>query len=332
MKVVAWTLKHGGTLDAVDPPLPLLRTEPHATPHWVEIDGAVTQELGALVAPLKLHPLHQHDLLDDRRSNRTTVVGDALLLEFPRALAVDVHPHPYVSIVARPDLLVTVLRGRTVPRERLLERIRHHIALAEPSVPLVVGQVLSDLVVESMELMSHLRKQVEVQTDRVLADPLHVSLESIQHLTREVQHAALIAEDQLFSLDGLVASLTGDTQYARLAEDVIHLQIELAHVLKLASRLTEHLRSLHSHGSTARDGIDSARLRMLTVISAIFLPLNLIAGIYGMNFERDADHPWNMPELGWRFGYFAALGAMLLVSFSLLLLFWLRGWIRARPS
>lgn len=54
-------------------------------------------------------------------------------------------------------------------------------------------------------------------------------------------------------------------------------------------------------------------MRVLTVITAIFVPLTFIAGIYGMNFEY-------MPELHWHFGYFYSLGAMTLVA----LLF---GWV-----
>jgi magnesium transporter len=45
-------------------------------------------------------------------------------------------------------------------------------------------------------------------------------------------------------------------------------------------------------------------MQVLTIITALFLPLTLIAGIYGMNFE-------NMPELHWRYGYFTVLGVMI---------------------
>jgi magnesium transporter len=51
------------------------------------------------------------------------------------------------------------------------------------------------------------------------------------------------------------------------------------------------------------------------------LPLTLLAGIYGMNFE-------NMPELKWELGYFGALGAMAVVGLGLLGVFWRLGWLR----
>ena len=50
-------------------------------------------------------------------------------------------------------------------------------------------------------------------------------------------------------------------------------------------------------------------LRVLTVISTLFIPLTFIAGIYGMNFNT-ADSPWNMPELNWYLGYPLCLALM----------------------
>jgi hypothetical protein len=66
-------------------------------------------------------------------------------------------------------------------------------------------------------------------------------------------------------------------------------------------------------------------VRVLTIISVIFMPLTLIAGIYGMNFEHDS--PWAMPELRWRYGYPFALGLMALSAGGFIFFFWRKGWI-----
>ncbi len=63
-------------------------------------------------------------------------------------------------------------------------------------------------------------------------------------------------------------------------------------------------------------------VRVLTVVSLFFLPLNFIAGIYGMNFE-------NMPELKWAHGYYAALLLMLGVAVGLYSWFRYKGWLRS---
>jgi magnesium transporter len=79
-------------------------------------------------------------------------------------------------------------------------------------------------------------------------------------------------------------------------------------------------------------------MKVLTVISTIFLPITFIAGLYGMNFDPGAS-PLNMPELKWRYGYPFALGLMALSSIGLVLFYVRRGWIgkgsddrRAPPS
>jgi magnesium transporter len=61
-------------------------------------------------------------------------------------------------------------------------------------------------------------------------------------------------------------------------------------------------------------------MKILAVISVIILPLSLIAGVYGMNFD-------NMPELHSQYGYWATMGAMVLITIVLLTYFWRIGWI-----
>jgi len=67
-------------------------------------------------------------------------------------------------------------------------------------------------------------------------------------------------------------------------------------------------------------------IKLLTLVSSVFIPLNFIASIYGMNF-RDDKSPLNMPELHWYYGYPFALGLMLTVALGMVWLFRRRGWI-----
>ncbi len=72
-------------------------------------------------------------------------------------------------------------------------------------------------------------------------------------------------------------------------------------------------------------------MKVLTIISVIFIPLTFIAGIYGMNFSRvnpDTNKPMpdNMPELYNPHGYYYALGGMLLIGIIQIVIFWRKGW------
>lgn len=102
-----------------------------------------------------------------------------------------------------------------------------------------------------------------------------------------------------------------------------------------------YLRDLMDHVAQILDSIDNYReilsgieslyqaeignrlnnvMRLLTIISTIFIPLSFIAGLYGMNFD-------NMPELHWHNGYFYVLGFMLTASLGMLYYFRRNRWI-----
>jgi magnesium transporter len=61
-------------------------------------------------------------------------------------------------------------------------------------------------------------------------------------------------------------------------------------------------------------------MKLLTIISTIFIPLTFIVGIYGMNFDH-------MPELRWRYGYFAVMGVMLVIALVMLAWFRRKRWL-----
>lgn len=64
-------------------------------------------------------------------------------------------------------------------------------------------------------------------------------------------------------------------------------------------------------------------MKLLTVVSAIFIPLTFIVGVYGMNFD-------NMPELRTKYGYYITWGIMVLIAVLLLIYFNRRGWLKKR--
>jgi len=81
----------------------------------------------------------------------------------------------------------------------------------------------------------------------------------------------------------------------------------------------DRLDSLNDHYQLIMHGKTNKRLNFLTITQAIFVPLTLVVGVYGMNFEY-------MPELGYRYGYFITLGGMLIVAISFLVYFKKNGW------
>ena len=83
----------------------------------------------------------------------------------------------------------------------------------------------------------------------------------------------------------------------------------------------ERLNSLHDHFQLILQEKANKRLNFLTIIQAVFVPLTLLTGVYGMNFVF-------MPELNYKYGYFFVLGAMVIITLFFLRYFYKNGWFK----
>ena len=106
------------------------------------------------------------------------------------------------------------------------------------------------------------------------------------------------------------------------------------HAIRLVD-ISESFRELASSLMEVHLAVQGQRLnevmKVLTIIATLFIPLGFIAGLYGMNFDPDIS-PYNMPELGWRYGYPFAIGLMALVVVLLMFYFRRKGWIGSGPK
>jgi magnesium transporter len=102
---------------------------------------------------------------------------------------------------------------------------------------------------------------------------------------------------------------------------------------KQASELTQFYRDTASgllNTFLAYEGHKTNEIfKVLTMVSSVLIPLNFIAGVYGMNFASGVS-PFNMPELSWYYGYPFALFLMLITALFMLLYFKHRGWVTYR--
>lgn len=144
-------------------------------------------------------------------------------------------------------------------------------------------------------------------------------LSDIMGLKRNVARLRRISTKQLQSLYRLAHG-----EFPQIEEKHLPFFRDVQDHLQRVSDLAEGYRDLVSglldiHLSVVANRTNDV-MKVLAVFSAIMLPLTLIAGIYGMNFD-------NIPELHSRYGYFVTLGLMLVIAVLLLIYFWRKGWI-----
>jgi Mg2+ and Co2+ transporter CorA len=109
-----------------------------------------------------------------------------------------------------------------------------------------------------------------------------------------------------------------------LGERVEDLEMEL---LEPAARATlNQIHKLKRDLLLLRRFLLNEIMRVLTVIATLFMPLTFITGLYGMNFDHTRS-PWNMPELGWYYGYPLALLVIVATAVGMLIYFKRKKWM-----
>jgi magnesium transporter len=93
------------------------------------------------------------------------------------------------------------------------------------------------------------------------------------------------------------------------------LQDHTVYIAETIATFREMLASLENTYHAGQNARMTQVMKLLTIISTIFIPLTFIVGVYGMNFDH-------MPELRWEYGYFMVMGVM--TALALMMLVWFR--------
>jgi magnesium transporter len=168
-----------------------------------------------------------------------------------------------------------------------------------------------DAAADVRDAMREVQRRLDRDPDQVAVDEIQDLSTVIRTLDRVVGERTVIL-DRLRVLEGRPLDLSDMADFRVAVADTHYLDRVIDRLEKGVTDLRVRF-SLHQQDRTNR------RLAILTVLSAVFLPLTLLAGIYGMNFEF-------MPELEYHYAYFAALGAMAIIAVGMIVYFRRRGW------
>jgi len=175
---------------------------------------------------------------------------------------------------------------------------------------------LIDNVLPTIDRMTEVSGDIE---EEVIQNPQRSTLEAIMKLKRSTLHIHRVMVPQR---DVLSRLSRGDYAIIKKGTQIFYRDIydHLVRIIDLNQTnrdITDNMLATYLSSIANRQ---NEMMKVLAIVAAVFLPLSLLAGIYGMNFE-------NMPELKWQWGYFAVLGTMASVIIGLIWKFWASNWI-----
>ncbi|MCC5667494.1 magnesium/cobalt transporter CorA [Nostoc sp. CHAB 5784] len=299
---------------------------------WVDVQGLGSQDiLQRLGKVFELHPLVLEDVVNVPTRPKTEDYEDQLLficrMVVPKERTCGFYSEQ-VSLILGKNYLLTI---QEEPEHDCFERVRSRIEkgrgiIRKQGADYLAYAVLDAIIDGFFPVLEIYGERIEELEEEVLVRPTPQTLQNIYQIRRELLQLRRAIWPQRDAINSLIRDGS-----KVIGEEV---QIYLRHCYDHAVQVMEIVETYRELASGLMDVYLSAVsnkmneiIKVLTIVSSIFIPLTFVAGIYGMNFNTEKS-PYNMPELNWYWGYPLCLAVMGAIAFGLLLFFWRRGWLQ----
>lgn len=294
---------------------------------WINVEGlgdaAIIGQVGEMFG---LHRLALEDVVNVHQRAKVEEYRDHLFIvtRIPRQ---NTHfDSEQVSIFLGKNYVVTFLEDPGDCFEQVRQRIRAGQGHARAVGPDYLAYALIDAAIDAyFPVLEHQGDKLDALEDLMLAKPNSQTvkeLHSTKSILRSVRRALWPQREALNVLVRDHSMLVGDETRVYFRDCYDH-TVQLIDLLEVDRERCADLLDLYL--SNASNRLNEV-MRVLTVISTLFIPLTFIVGIYGMNFNTKAS-PWNMPELEWYYGYPLIWLAMIVVAVAQFVFFARKGWL-----
>jgi zinc transporter len=204
-------------------------------------------------------------------------------MEYPAAFDRESTQPAYLTILLQAPVLVTIRHGGMPALDDLVHSLTAETAPLLFHLPQIIYMILDQFADLNVEAQVAIRDQILHLSNTLAEDPGAMSTSDLSHLRGQVENLVSLIENQLYCISGLNATdneALQDPHRQAYVEDLLS-ETEIAQrgVYRLETRVKDLYDDYQAFGNERVE----KRLRLLTVVSAITLPLGLIAGLLGMN-------------------------------------------------
>jgi len=283
---------------------------------WLDVTDPTPDELALLAERYALHPLTLEDI-QVRRQRPKAEEYRAHMFVVLYAVEAQSNSHARMhelSIVVTSSAVITLHRGRLAEIDAAAHRWAEHCRDQARQTPAMLLYTIADTVVDGyFPCMDAIGDQIEDLEARVFQHGNTSTVEEVFRLKRlllDVRRVVAPTRDVFNAFTRRELPLLGEASVA-------YFQDVYDHVIRVTETIDNYRDILSTiidvHLTVVSNELNQT-VRTLTVASIILMTLALIAGIYGMNFDR-------MPELHWRYGYYGVLLGMAILAIFLAWIF-----------
>lgn len=290
---------------------------------WINIDGLHNTEIIADIGKkFDLHPLLLEDVLNTRHRPKVEEFDNYLFLSL-KMIGInsknDNIEFEQVSLVLGKKWLISFQEQEGDIFDSLRHRIRESKGnIRHKETDYLLYRLIDTVVDNYFYVIEFINEATDKLEERILNNPDKEVLHEIQHLKKQV----INFRKAVYPLRETISTIQKDNAFIN-ENTMRYLRDVYEHIIQLIESIDTERDTLANLTDLYHTGISNRMnqvMQVLTIIATIFIPLTFIAGIYGMNFD-------NMPELHWKYGYFAVWGIMLILFMVMILFFKRKKWM-----
>jgi magnesium transporter len=318
MKISCFELKQTGVLQPVNAEEVSGRWRAGDGAFWVDLDSYEVAQLKEWLDALDLPRFIKERCLDIGKSTQMVLLPEYAFLEITVFSDDELSSLTNVGMLCLKNLLIT-LHPEPIHNLEKVHRSIDELKLKDISTSGLLNILLLIQANEAAAAARAVQASLTAMDKRMDEDPDSVDLDEILAAKQAVSGVIAVSQEQKECFEVLDGAETSVLDFTKLRGSMQLLVSTAGSVNRHADRMERRLVDLRQRYNTNQQDKTNHRLAVLTVISAVFLPLSLLAGIWGMNFTL-------MPELQLSFGYPLALALMALIAGGLAWFFYTRGW------
>lgn len=290
--------------------------------NWINIDGLSEVSIIKKVGEhFNLHYLLLDDIMNTDHRPKVDEYDDHLFLTMKMLYRMegDEIDYEHISFVLGKDFLLSFQEKEGDIFNNLRERIKNDTGIFRKRGADYLLYRLVDTIVDSYyTILENVGYKVEALEENISTNPTIEDFRQIQELKKEFIYLRKVVYPLREALNKILKNEYGfiEKNTLKYYSDVYDHVIHLIDSLDTYKDLTSTLMDLYMN--TINYKMNEV-MKLLTIITTIFIPLSFVAGIYGMNFE-------NMPELTWHYGYYEVLGIMGIIFIGMIFYFRFKKW------
>ncbi|MFO7882695.1 MAG: magnesium/cobalt transporter CorA [Kosmotogaceae bacterium] len=298
------------------------------TCRWIDLQGLGDEKfIRSLGNAFSIHPLVLEDIVNAPQRPKVDYYENFAfsVMRMFRLTKNNQIISEQISIITGKNFVITFQEKLGDCLDPVRERIRNNKGIIRKMKADYLSYAVMDTIFDNyFPVLEIIGDDVEELEDKITSRATEAELKMLH----EAKHNLLAFRKELWPSREMIGKLLREE--TPFINDDVKLYLRdcydhIVHVIDIVETYKELSTELMNIYLSSLSNSLNEVMKVLTIISTIFIPLSFIAGVYGMNFEF-------MPELEYKYAYFILLGIMITIGVTMLFVFFKIGWLDSKKK